>query len=507
MSAVWNLAPREIAAFPPLQNSVEIDVAIVGGGITGLATALILSDAGERVAVLEARSVGEGSTGGSTGNLYATVSQGLAALKQKWDLDVIRQVVAMRRQAMNDMERNVQQYAMDCQFERRPLYFCVQDESEEHHWLLQQEQQISADAGLATEILREIPGSGLPVTEALRIEGQAQVNPLQYCRGLARAVTSQGGKIYEHSPVTRINAGEGKVSTANGVVTAGNIVLATHTPKGVNMLQAEMEVYREHGIALPLKDPSADHPQGVFWMLDGFHSVRSYHHQGRTYVVVVGQKHETGHGACGEGHFEELEDYARRYFQVEGSGHRWSAQQYQPADRLPYIGHSGHDNVFVATGYSADGLVWSEVAAQVLSHQILGQKDADAQLFNPRRFTPGKSARSWWETNAKVARHLSTEMLGGEKLDDLNRIEPGEGRVVKFQGSQYAIYRSPEGGFSALSPVCPHLKCKVHWNAADKSWDCPCHGSRFDPHGAVIEGPAYHSLEKKSLPDQKSRTG
>lgn len=499
MSAVWNLTDSRPLKHPRLQQSADVDVAVIGGGVTGLATALRLCEAGERVAVIEAQEIGSGSSGGSTGNLYSTVSNGLAEIRKKWDQNTVNRVVEFRRRALDDIQRKVEQFSIDCQFERRPLYFCIQAKLKEYGRVIEEEYDVSAAAGLKAQIIEQADEIGLPVQRALRIDDQAQFNPLHYCQGLAKAVQQEGGLIFEHSAVEDVNAPEGKVTIAGGaVVKAGHIVFATHTPKGINMLQAEMEVYREHGIAAPLNSSNRRYPRGIFWTLDGFHSVRSYEHQGQTYIVVVGQKHKVGHDERGEGYFEELADFARAYFDVAAVSHRWSAQQYKSADLLPYIGRSGHDNVYVATGYAADGLVWSEVAAQVISHQILGRKSVDGELFNPRRFTLAKSAKSWLETNTMVARHLSTDRFTVETMDDFHQVDAGEGKVLKIGTDSYAVYRSPEGELKTLSPICPHMKCMVHWNSADKSWDCPCHGSRFDTEGEVIEGPAYRPLEKRS---------
>lgn len=500
MSAVWGLARSKAITFPRLDNDLDVDVAIVGGGITGLATALILSEAGERVAVLEAHQVASSSTGHSTGNLYSTVSRGLSAIRKKWDQDTVNQVVDLRRQALADIARNVERLGIDCQFERRDLHFCVQGSDPQKNQMLEEEHQTSVAAGINAEILEQPAGFGMPIQRALRLHDQAQYNPQQYADGIAKAVADQGGTIYENSPVTDVDASEGTVTTPGGTISAGHIVFATHTPKGINMLQAEMEPYREHGIAAPLRHTDVDYPRGIFWMLDGSQSVRSYEYQGQTYLVVIGNKHPTGHDELGEDYYRTLEDFARAHFAIEPVSHRWSAQQYHSADTLPYIGRSGHDNVYVATGYAADGLVWSEVAAQIISHQILGRREIEGGLLTPRRFTPAKSAKGWLDVNAKVAKHLSTDYVSVEKLDDLSKVEAGEGRVLKIAGDNYAVYRSPEGQLSTLSPVCPHMKCMVHWNAADKSWDCPCHGSRFSVDGDVLEGPAYRPLEKRSPP-------
>jgi glycine/D-amino acid oxidase-like deaminating enzyme/nitrite reductase/ring-hydroxylating ferredoxin subunit len=492
MTAIWNLARLEGQRFPALRNDLDVDVAIIGGGITGLSTAIRLLEEGQKVAVLEALRVGRGNTGNSTGNLYATLSRGLRNVRHKWDDDTVRDVVAARSAALDDIERRIRHYEIKCQFARRPLYFCLPQADHEQPQQLEQEYEVSLLAGLHAQLTDKVPDMPVPVTRALRLENQAQLNPLRYAQELAKVVAGQGGQIFENTAVVDVDATDGKVSTESFTIKARHIVFATHTPKGVNLLQAEMEPSREYGVAAPLSE--RNQAEGIFWLLDSFHSVRTWRYEEQTWLVVVGEKHQTGHGDSGEGYYGKLEEYARRHFGVERFSHRWSAQQYRSADQLPYIGRSAHDNVYVGTGYGADGLTWGEVTASTIRSLVLNRETTSSRLFNPRRFTPVKSAKSWGALNAKVAAHLTTDYFTLDKLKDLDQVAAGEGRVVNVDGEKLAVYRAPDQTLSVLSPVCPHMKCVVKWNAADLSWDCPCHGSRFAADGSVIEGPAYTSL-------------
>jgi glycine/D-amino acid oxidase-like deaminating enzyme/nitrite reductase/ring-hydroxylating ferredoxin subunit len=494
MTAVWNVAQVTDRKYQPLMRNLDVDVAIIGGGVTGLSTAVRLVEEGRKVVVLESLRVGAGSTGNSTGNLYATLSRGLRDVRDKWDEDVIREVVAVRSAALNEVERRIERYSLDCQFARRPLYLALREPDAEQQQLLEAEYESSLIAGLSARIVQEVPGLRVPVRRALRIEQQAQYNPLRYAQELARVIAGQGGQLFEYTPVTDVDASEGTVTTKSAVVSASHIVFATHTPKGISLLQAEMEPSREYGVAAPL--PGGSHPQGIFWLLDQFHSLRTYQHENETWLVVIGEQHATGHGEAGEDYYLRLEQYARSYFEIESFSHRWSAQQYRTADLLPYIGQSAHDNVYVGTGYAADGLTWGEVSAQIISNQIVGKEAAGRELFNPRRFTPVKSAKSWAELNVKVAKHLTSDYFNLAKLESLDQVPVGEGKVVKIDGDNVAVYRAPDNSLSVLSPVCPHMKCVVKWNAADLTWDCPCHGSRFATDGSVIEGPAYAPLKQ-----------
>jgi Rieske Fe-S protein len=290
--------------------------------------------------------------------------------------------------------------------------------------------------------------------------------------------------------------------TVAGHVKAHTIVLATHTPLGINLLQAEMVAYREYGIAAPLQGKSP--PPAIYWLMDEFHSVRRYRQGNNDYLVVVDAKHETGHGEKGEGYYDSLKQYAQEKFGAESFAFQWSAQQYRSADGLPYIGKSGHGNVYVATGFAADGLVWGQAAAEIICDSILGHESPAGELLNPRRFTPLKSFPTWTKMNATAARHLVIARLKKDKFDPDN-LRPGEGKVFDFEGHKRAVYRSPDNSLIALSPTCPHLKCIVHWNAADATWDCPCHGSRFSPYGSVIEGPALAPLEQVELPGSQEQ--
>ncbi|MGQ4878934.1 FAD-dependent oxidoreductase [Billgrantia sp. LNSP4103-1] len=489
MDAIWKMGSRGVAEHPSLTDDIEVDVAIVGAGITGLTAALALADAGQRVIVLEAATVGAGVTGGSTGNLYATLASGQAPLRKKWGDLVAAEVVRARTEAVDHIEATLERLAIDCQFKRLPAYRLATEESQDARHELNDELDALVSAGIDAELAE---GPGLPFEcRGIRMAHQAQFNPLHYVEGLAYRLQSEGVVIVQHSPVREIDSGKGTLRTDSARITAKHIVQATHTPKGINLVQAGMLVSREYAVSARLR--SGEYPEGIIWLLDPFHSLRSYQYGDERYLMVIGEKHKTGehHGD----HYQKLREYLQAHFDVEAFTHSWSAQQYSSPDGLPYIGRMhGHDNLYMATGFAADGLVWGTLAGTIIADQILGRDNPWQAHFGARRITPGKSALQYAKENATVTKHMVKDYLGTEKLESFDSIGPGQARVATVDGEKLAVHRTEAGDLKVLSAVCPHMKCIVHWNASESTWDCPCHGSRFTTEGEVIEGPAYHPL-------------
>lgn len=498
MDAIWKIGCNKADHYPTLNRPIDADVAIIGGGITGLTTAERLADTGLRVVVIEALTVGNGCTGGSTGNLYSIMATGLAPLRKKWGDDMVRKVVTSRAQAIDYIEEAVERFGIDCQFHRRPLYRIATTQDKKTIKTLDAEHEAMVVAGLKVDTIENSP---LPFSmeQGLKIEGQAQFNPLSYVHGLAKAISQRGVEIYEHSPVRNIDYDQGLIETDTAHVSAKHIVHATHTPKGISLLQTMLLPSREYGVSAKINSDA--YPNGIFFVHDPFHSIRSYQHENEQYVMVIGEQHKTGEGDSNNAHFNNLRDYMGSHFEVTDYCHQWSNQQYSPADSLPYIGKlHGQDRAYLATGFSGDGLVWGTLAGHIIGDLIIGRENPWHEPFDARRFTPAKSAMKWVEENASVSKSLFKDYLGTEKLKEIEEIGLGQGKVVTAEGEKLAIYRDETGKLSVLSAVCPHMMCLVHWNGAEASWDCPCHGSRFDLEGEVIEGPSFHPLAKRDQP-------
>lgn len=487
------------ANFPSLDEDITADVAVVGGGITGITTALQLSRAGRKVALIEAHEIGCGTTGGSTGNLYATVDEHLFRIKEKWDPQTVRTIVQSRQAGIETIRKLVDDYQIDCRLAPGDWHlYATPDASEDALDAVDLEYAAAREAGLDASMVDALP---LPfkIASAVKIRNQAQIDPLAYVRGLARGIAGTC-QLFEHSPMTGIDAKAGIVRTAHGRIAADAIVLATHSPKGVYMVQTAMQPAREYGLAARLRN-GGEYPEGIFWSADQpKHSIRSFDADGDRYLVVIGGKHQTGKLSDTAECHARLESFARGRFDVASIPFRWSAQHYRTGDMLPYIGRSAAArNVYIATGYASDGLVYGTLAASIIADAISGVDNPWRDAYKPTRFTPGKSARLFIRQNMEVTAELGRKIVGAGTEGWFDAVKPGEGRLLKTGGRKLAAYRDAQGKLTVVSGVCTHLHCDVHWNSAEKSWDCPCHGSRFSLDGSVIEGPAIAPLARQDV--------
>lgn len=510
--SIWaGTAPA--GAFPALVGETSVDVCIVGGGITGITAAQLLADGGKTVAVLEACAVGEGTTGYSTGNLHVVPDDGMRLILRKWNRDVAQAVAASRAEMVDHIERTVTTFGLNCAFARRPHFMFALDEKQAEQ--LEEERKALAAVGLPVSVATDVPlPASIGVRSAIRVENQAQFQPAAYTRLLAERIVAESRsrcRVFENSPAVEIDSDKGIVRTPAGTVRADHIIVATHTPKGFNLLHTAVSPYREYGVAAPLPDGPA--PEGIFWsMEEPGHSIRSFTADGTRYLIVIGEKHKTGQHDDAVDYYARVEDYARRHFGIGANGangasgaafaYRWSGQHYRSPDALPFIGKTVNSGrAFVATGFGTSGLLWGPVAGQIIADAILGHDNPYAELYAARRFTPAKSAGEFVKENVNVAGQYARDWLSrgaATNIDKIDEWQPGEGRLVETDGKKVAVFVDEAGEVHTLSPVCTHMGCIVRWNAPEKSWDCPCHGSRFACTGEVLEGPALAPLKRLS---------
>jgi glycine/D-amino acid oxidase-like deaminating enzyme/nitrite reductase/ring-hydroxylating ferredoxin subunit len=491
-TSVWRRATPP-TGYGLLQGDVNADVLIIGGGITGVTLALLLAQQGRSVVLLEADTIGCGSTGNSTGNLYETLSQGLHSIASRWDRDVARLAVVQRRAAVDFIEGLAKQ--ADCGFRRCELHLYAI--TEQQRTAVSDEFTALSQAGSSVRLDTSVPSPlPQPVSDVLVLEGQAQFEPQAYVNHVAGLATQAGARLYEHSRVIELDHKAKRAVTTTGAVKAQEIVLATHTPKGFHVVQAEMPVHREYGIARPLS--GAGPGPGIFWYRgDERFSVRTVNARDGDFLVCIGQEHKTGiHNA--KAGLMALESSIHKQVGPGETTYRWSAQNYRPADGLPYIGRD-LSGCFIATGFSTDGLVWGTASARIVAEQLMGRKPELGELCKPGRFSPMKGGKTILEEVGTMAKALVKDYLTHRQEQQLSSLALEDSAIIEAEGESFAAYRAPDGELFAVSPVCTHMGCKVHWNSVETSWDCPCHGSRFRPDGTVIEGPALAPLKRKHL--------
>ena len=445
--------------------------------------------------MLEAHGIGAGTTGRSTGNLYVPLSNGLHAVRAKWGEERLREVARSRAAAIDFIERTAQADSIDCAFARCGWHYYTTPEGKAKDKEIEQEYEALRAAGLEPQYVDDVL---LPfrVERAIRLDHQAQFDPFAYTEGLAERLRAQGVAVHAQTPATALDAEAGTVTTAGGTVRCRQIVLATHTPKGIYAVQTEMEPAMELGLACRLAN--GRYPDGIYWGIGkSMHSLRSFEAGGQKYLVVIGDKFPTGHDENVRRHLEDLESFTRAHFAVGSIDYTWAAQHFRSADALPFIGAGrGNDNVYIATGFFTDGLVYGTLAAMIIADAILGRDNPWAGLYDARRIDPMKAAKGTAKESLHVVKHLAQDYLTNKRVEALERIKPGDGGLIDTDQGKVAVYRDERGALTALSPKCPHMGCIVHWNNAQKTWDCPCHGSRFDTSGTVLEGPALQPLAR-----------
>jgi glycine/D-amino acid oxidase-like deaminating enzyme/nitrite reductase/ring-hydroxylating ferredoxin subunit len=470
---------------PRLDRDLKVDVAVVGGGIVGVTTALLLAEAGVHVVLIDAGRIGHGVTGHTTGKVSSQHGMKYAQLRSKHGEDAARTYGEANEAALAWIAARVASDAIDCDFRRRTSYAWSDSRSE-----AEDEAQAAADAGLPASFVESTP---LPfdVAGAVRFADQAEFHAHKYVLALA----AQLPEFYEHTHA--VHAGS-FVRTPGGRIDADHIVVATHFPFPDRSLAfARAHPQRSYAIACRI---AGQIPDGMFINSGSpSRSIRGIPHDGTEYLMVGGEGHRTGTGGDTERRYAALEAFAREHWDVESVDYRWSAQDNTTVDSLPFVGPMTpfDQRVLMATGFGKWGLTGGTAAALILADRILGRENPWASLFDPNRLNARASAGKLVTENAKAGVRFVADRLTKRGQRDLSDLAPGEGDIVRHRGEKVAGYRDEDGTLHAVSPTCTHMGCQVNFNRAERSWDCPCHGSRFAPDGTVLQGPAVHRLERK----------
>ncbi|MFL6606310.1 MAG: FAD-dependent oxidoreductase [Steroidobacteraceae bacterium] len=492
--SVWsNTAQPE---YLPLDTDAHADVCVIGAGIAGLSTAYTLAAQGCNVLVLDAASVGAGETGRTTAHLSNALDDRYSVLERVHGAGYARLAAQSHSAAIDRIESFVNERGIDCGFRRIDGYLFRGRNASAN--VLERELAAAWRAGLDDVVFTDrSPLPGFDVGSALRFPRQAQFHPLKYLAGVAKALTSAGGRIATHTRVRSLQDGAPcRVFTDKGhVVSADSIVVATNSPISDRFsIHTKQAAYRTYAVALAIERDSV--PGGLYWDCeDPYHYVRTYTHaDGRSSLIVGGEDHKTGQADDATLRFARLEAWTRERFPASGAvEYRWSGQVIEPTDHLAYIGRDpAATHIYVVTGDSGHGMTHGTIASMLIPDLISRRRNAWEPVYAPDR-KPTRALGTYVKENLNVARQFGDYVRGGN-VESAAEIEPGRGALLRSGTKLMAVYRDEQGRLHSRSAVCTHVGCIVHWNATEQSWDCPCHGSRFDVDGEVINGPARAAL-------------
>ncbi len=485
------------------QTNMEAEVCIIGAGIAGMTTAYLAASAGKSVAVFDEGAIGSGQTGRTSAHLASAIDDRFIEIERMHGVEGSRLAYESHAAAIDTIERICGQEKIKCEFSR--LDACLFPAPGDAPDLLDQELAAAQRAGFAD--VEMIASGPLDLGRCLRFGNQARFHPLLYLAGLANAIKQKGGRIYTgrraidvqgSDPKTR-KPGRVKFQGLRKTFAADHIVVATNTPGPINDwfgIYTKQASYRSYVIGAEV--PHGVVPDALYWdTADPYHYVRieGSKKQGIDVLLLGGEDHKTGQFPEDGAPFRKLEEWGRaRFPKMQDVIYRWSGQVQEPSDGLAFIGRAMTDKeeVFVATGDSGMGLTHGTIAGILINDLIDGKANPWEKLYDPSRKMLNKEFVS---ENLNVAAQYVDLVTPGE-IKSEDEIPPGHGAVMRDGLSKIAVYRDREGAVHKCSAVCTHLQCIVQWNHVEESWDCPCHGSRFDALGKVLMGPAVDDLPK-----------
>jgi len=504
--SIW----MDTAAIPlerPLTERVSADVCIVGAGIAGMTTAYLLAREGKSVVVLDDGPIGGGMTGRATAHLVNALDDRYFELERLHGEDGARLAAESHTAAIDRVEQIVNEEKINCEFERLDGYLFVPPRDPRK--ILDDELAAVHRAGLVDiEKVERVPWDSFDTGPALKFPRQAQFHPLKYLAGLAVAIKQKGGRIYTESHAKEIEGGKNaRVDTdGDGVVNAEAVVIATNSPVNdliaIHTKQAGYQTY-----VVGARIPRGSVTRGLYWDTpDPYHYIRietvGTGASAYDVLIVGGEDHKTGQKDDAGKRFGALERWARHRFpMIEGIEYRWSGEVMEPVDGLAFIGRNPLDakNVFIATGDSGNGMTHGTIAGMLLTDLILERKNDWESIYDPSRITL-KALPEFARENLNVAAQYADLVVGAD-VDSVDEIRRGAGAVISRGLLKVAVFRDADGNAHEFSAVCRHLGCIVNWNSLENTWDCPCHGSRYDALGHVIQGPANSDLPQVDAED------
>jgi glycine/D-amino acid oxidase-like deaminating enzyme/nitrite reductase/ring-hydroxylating ferredoxin subunit len=490
-----------LPSYPALTDSADCEACIIGAGIAGLTTAYLLALEGRRVIVIDDGQIGSGETSRTTAHLSNEIDDRYVGVARVHGSEGARIAAASHTAAIDFIEAFAHDNGIDCDFARIDGYlFLAEDQTQD---VLEDEHDAARLAGIAVEKVARAPISTFDTGPCLRFPNQARFHPLTYLAGLAEAIVEAGGRIFCGSHVSNTESKDGRVTVSiekpEVKVTADALIVCTNSPiSDLFAMHTKQAPYRSYVISARV--PKGNVTDALYWDTeDPYHYVRvqpAGNGEQHDMLIVGGEDHKTGQETDMQQRFEHLERWTRERFpDVVDFPYHWSGQVMEPSDMLAFIGRNpGDENVYICTGDSGMGMTHGTMAGMIISDLIMQRENPWAALYDPSRISINYDAlKTFVKENANVGL-MYTDWIRLREGESLDNLPCGEGTVIRRKTHPVAVYRDNEGAVHEVTAVCPHLKCIVHWNTLEKSWDCPCHGSRFDALGKVFTGPAVSSL-------------
>jgi glycine/D-amino acid oxidase-like deaminating enzyme/nitrite reductase/ring-hydroxylating ferredoxin subunit len=488
-----------IKRFPALGKNVNVDVLVIGAGITGITTAHMLKKAGLTVALTERERVASMDTGHTTAHLTYVTDVGLHELADNFGNDHAQAAWDAGAAAIDEMERIVREEGIECEFTHAPAYLhlCVDDCPDKEISSLRKEARLAAKLGFDATYLEGVPYFGVP---GVLFANQAKFHPRKYLRALVMKLPGKGSHVFEKSAVVEFDAEKRRAKINGRWIGFDRVVMATNNPlvglasiTSATLLQTKLSLYTSY--ALGARVPSGTIPEAMFWdTREPYDYLRVDRYRGFDYVVYGGEDHKTGQKKTQKA-YARLGARFRKIIASARVDHRWSGQIISTPDGLPYIGQNA-EHQFIATGFCGNGITFGTISAMMARDWATGRKSPWTDLFAVDRKKIKGATWNYIRDNKDYPYYMIKDRIARPESDTVRKLKRGEGGIIGSRAKKIAAFRDRNGKLHKLSPVCPHLGCHVRWNSAESTWDCPCHGSRFKPSGEVIAGPAEAALSR-----------
>jgi glycine/D-amino acid oxidase-like deaminating enzyme/nitrite reductase/ring-hydroxylating ferredoxin subunit len=490
------VASTQLAEYPALNESISVDAAVIGGGMVGITTAYMLKEAGLRVAVLDFKRILKGVTGHTTAKITSLHGLIYEYLLGQFGPEQARQYADSNQAAIEKIASLVETLGIDCDFVRETAVTYAETESTRRK--IEREVDAAQRLGLPARFLETLP-LPYPTKGAIALDNQARFHPRRYLKALAEKIPGDGSHIFENTRAVDIEKGNPcKVITSGGLtIRAPYVVVATHFPfyDKPGLYFARMFPIQSYAIGMRI---AQEFPGGMYITAEeNGRSLRVQPTERGPMIILGGENHKVGHDPDTIRRYRALEMFAKQMYTVESIDYRWSTQDCVTIDYVPYIGQLSinHERIYVATGFAEWGMTKATLSAMILSDMIQGKQNSWADVYNPSRFKAFTSAKEFFTANLDVARYFIGDRLGHGTKGNPADLGDEEGMMMEVDGTRVAAYRDKAGVIYQRDPHCTHMGCLLHWNTADQTWDCPCHGSRFKSSGTLLQGPAVEDMK------------